>query len=782
LSNTRELLRLRNAAYTANAQGIAHVKKDLGTRIPFSLIFLSVLCWCPTLLLSGCGGGSYSPPRDSTPPTAPGGLTAAAISSTQINLSWTASTDNVGVTGYKVERCQGSTCSNFAQIATPSATTLSDTGLTASTSYSYRVRASDAAGNLSAYSNTSIATTSGTSIVVSISPKRAGLTVTQSLVVIATVQNDVGGAGVAWSGGAFTPQNPTTATFTAPNVAGVYTLTATSVVDPSKSSSITVGVTDLAGVTTYHNDLSRDGVNSQEYALTTANVHTATFGKLFSCTVDGAIYAQPLWLANLSVGGARHNVIFVATQHGSVYAFDADTSPCTTLWHVNLLDATHGGTPGETSVPSGPPGNLVGNGFGDITPEASVTSTPVMDRATNTLYVVSKSVVPGSSPLSFFQRLHGLDVTTGLERLHGNLPVTISASVSGTGDGSVGGIVSFDPQNENQRAGLALVNNTVYIAWASHEDKEPYHGWVMGYDETSLIQTGVFNQSPNGRQGGIWMAGGAPAVDASGNLFLITGNGSWDGVNNFGDSLLKLNPSLGLADWFTPKDQATLDTNDSDFGAGGATILVDQPSGPVPHLVIGGGKAGSGNAGELYLLNRDALGHFSNTNANVIQEFPVGGGMYSTPAFWQNTLYVAGQNGPLIAFALNPSTGKFDTASPVRSNPASFAFPGASPSVSSSGAGNGIVWAIDSSNYCTPFSQGCGPALLHAFDATNISATELWNSAQAAGNRDTAGFAVKFSVPTVANGKVYVGTRGNDKGSSATSRPGELDVYGLLPN
>jgi hypothetical protein len=565
----------------------------------------------------------------------------------------------------------------------------------------------------------------------------------------------------------------------APSTAGIYTITATSVADITKSAATPIGVTDLAGVLTYHNDLSRDGANTQEYALSTATVNTTTFGKLFSCQADGAIYGQPLWVPNVTINTATHNVIVVTTQHDSLYAFDADVTPCTTLWHVNLLDSAHGGTAGETSVPSGATGGLVGSGFGDISPEVGVTGTPVIDANSNTVYVVSKSV---NASTQFFQRLHAINLTSGNERITPPRSIDSSISVPGTGAGSVSGQVSFDPRNEHQRPALALSGGIVYVSWASHEDHDPYHGWVIGFSASTLVPVtnAVFSSTPNQvgtlaySRGGIWMGGGAPAVDTSGNLYFITGNGTFDanaGGSNYGDSVVKLSTASGLsvADYFTPSDQATLDANDTDFGSGAATILIDQPSGPVPHLLIGGGKEGN-----LFLLNRDSMGQFSNTTNNVVETVNVGNSIFATPAFWQNNLYVAGV-GALSQFVFNPTTGKFNGA-PSSQSATRYGFPGASPSLSSTGTLHGIVWALDNSQYCTPQSPGCGPTVLHAYDGSNL-ATELWNSSQAAGNRDQAGHAVKFTVPTVANGKVYVGTRGND-----TTVQGELEVYGLLPD
>ena len=613
-------------------------------------------------------------------------------------------------------------------------------------------------------------------VAISVSPKRGGVTVGQPLLITATVANDVGAAGVSWTvsgGGTLSSGQSSTTVWFSSASAGVYTITATSIVDNTISASATIGVTDLAGVFTYHNNLSRDGSNPSEYVLTTSNVTAATFGKLFSCAVDGAIYTQPLWVANLAINNANHNVVFVATQHEGLYAFDADASPCVTLWHASLIDTNHGGTVGETSVPSGFPGNLVGSGFGDITPEVGVTGTPVIDPSTNTLYVVSKSVIP-SGP-TFFQRLHAIDILTGNE--WAGSPVAIAGTFPGTGDG--GSTTTFIAQQQNQRPGLALINGVVYIAWASHEDHVPFYGWVMGYNAASLAQTAVLNVTPNVGSGGIWMGGSAPAADTSNNLYLITSNATFDANsltppnNDYGDSFLKVTSNLSVSQYFTPSNEMIDNASDQDFGSGGAAILVDQPTNPVTHLVIGGGKDGY-----LYLLNRDAMGGLGDSNA--WQRFYSGSPIFATGAFWNGRYYLAGVGGPLQSYSFNTVTGKFDLSS-VPQSPGSFGFPGSTPSVSSSGTVNGIVWALDNGNYCTPGSTSCGPTVLHAYDATNI-ATELWNSTQGTGN--AAGNAVKFTAPTVANGKVYVGTRGNNTGgdTSSSSIPGELDIYGLLPN
>ena len=734
----------------------------------------------PSAFSSAATASTMASP-DITPPTAPSNLTANPVSATQINLSWTASTDNVGVSGYRVERCSGAGCSNFTQIATPITTTFNDTALTASTSYSYRVRATDAANNLSSFSNTAMTSTQSTApLSVSVSPKRAAIAVGQTQTYVATVSNDSQNLGVTWSvdtipggntatlgtidaSGRYTP--PTSGT-----IGGTHTITATSKADVTKNATANVAVTDLSGVFTYHNDNSRAGANQKEFGLTTSTVKTATFGKLFSCPVDSAVYAQPLWVANLTINAAKHNVILVATERNSLYAFDADAGPCATLWQKNLIDAAHGGTAGESPVPS----SQVGSGFGDLAPEVGITGTPVIDPGTNTLYVVSKSEIVNSG--TFFQRLHAIDLLTGNENFGGPANIDTSIFVNGTGDGSVGGQVAFDVKHEHQRAALALVNGIVYVAWASHEDADPYHGWVLSFSASNLSLLNKFNDSPNGNRGGIWMAGGAPAADSSNNLYLITGNGDYDGTNDFGDSILKLSSSLTLLDSFTPSVQDQLNAADLDLGSGGAVVLIDLPSALLDHqhLLIGGGK-GAGFTGQLYSLDRTNLGQFNASDLGARQIFAIGGGIFATPAFWQNTLYIAGTGTKLQAYSLNPATGVF-TTTPASQSASTYGFPGATPSVSSSGATNGIIWVIDSHSYCTAQSNSCGPAILHAYDATNL-ASELWNSSQVAA--DKAGNAVKFVVPTVANGKVYIGTRGSDTTNGGI---GELDVYGLKPN
>lgn len=610
------------------------------------------------------------------------------------------------------------------------------------------------------------------SVAMSLAPTEAAITLARTQQFTATVP---GGGAATWKVDGIAGGNSSVGTISSNGLysagsAGVHNIVATSVANRTQSASATVAVTDLAGVFTRHNDLARDGVNAQEYALNVANV-TSSFGKLASCAVDGAIYAQPLWVANVTIGGATHNVVFVATEHDSLFAFDADSPACTQLWMVSLIDAAHGGTAGETPLISITGDALVGANFGDIQPEIGVTGTPVIDPATGILYVVSKSV--GPTQTVFYQRLHAIDITTGNDET--GSPIAIAATVAGTGSG--GTSVIFSAMQENQRAGLAFANGTVYIAWGSHEDSTPWYGWVMAYqyNGTTFTQTAAFNTAPNTLEGGVWMAGEAPAVDSNGNVYVSTGNGIFDANsltppnNDYGDSLLQLTSSLGVSTYFTPSDEANLYATDADFGAGGAAVLANLPAGNtvIPALVCGG------KDGTLYVLNRDALGGFGDLFA--VQKIDLDHGLFSTAAVWNNYLFVAAGGSELNAYQWTPSSGQF---APASMSAHTYKWPGATPSVSASGTQNGLVWALDNSSYCTKQSSSCGPTVLHAYDATDL-ATELWNSSTIP--QDAAGYAVKFTVPTVANGRVYVGTRGNNIGAvdSSTSTPGELEIYGL---
>jgi hypothetical protein len=742
--------------------------------------------WGAVLASFKTGSGNAPPPISvSVLPTA---ASTPAGSGTQ-NFTATVQNDslNQGVTwSLSGTGCVGSFCGTLINVAALSVTY--NAPVNVPNPATVTLTATSKAANTKSASATITVTPNGTAPGVGISPKRGGLVTSQTMALSASVLNDVGNAGVSWvaTGGTLAGQTTSSATFSSAT-AGSFTITATSVADSSKSASATIGVTNLASVSTYHNNLSRDGTNTREFALTTSSVTPTTFGKLFSCPVDGAVYAQPLWVPNVTIGGGTHNVIFVATEHDSVYAFDADgAATCTQYWQASLLDAAHGAGTGAAPVNPGDTSEL-----GDISGEIGITGTPVIDTISKALYVVSKT----KESSVYHQRLHALNLSDGSEKVSPPMDITSTITVPGsgdTGDSSVGctatsGRVPFCPLRENQRPGLVLNNGIVYVTWASHGDIQPYHGWIMGFNAATLARVFTFNDSPDGRGGGIWMAGAAPAVDSSNNLYILTGNGDFNADaltppnTDYGDSLLKLNSSLVVTDSFTPKDEGNLDAADLDLGSGGAAIVVDLPlTSPVQHLLVGGGK-GTGFDGELYVVNRDNLGKWDPATDHVVQEFPLGSGIFATAAFWQNTLYIAAAGKPLRAFTLDPTTSTFNTLTvPQSSN--TFGFPGVSPSVSSSGTSNGIVWAIDSSQNGmsdTNPARIAGPAVLHAYDATNL-ATELWNSSLGTGN--TAGNAVKFTVPTVANGRVYIGTRGNDSTQGSGTIKGQLDVYGLLPN
>jgi hypothetical protein len=385
---------------------------------------------------------------------------------------------------------------------------------------------------------------------------------------------------------------------------------------------------------------------------------------------------------------------------------------------------------------------------------------------------------------AFYQRLHALDLASGAERA--GSPIAVTANYLADNGTSV----AFSQQQENQRAGLALVGGTVYIGWGSHEDALPWYGWLMGYsyNGAAFTQQSVLNVAPNTAESGIWMGGGAPSADSNGHLYVITGNGPFDAANtsgttdDYGDSFLQLMPGagqsgIGVSSFFTPSDQSYDNTNDKDFGSGGSALVLNLSgtgtAGNPAHLVVGGGKDGA-----LYVLNGDQMG--GSGDGNAVQKIDLGSGIFTTSAFWNNTLYIAPVGSAMLAYSFDSTTLQFGSAASSMSI-STFGFPGSGPAVSASGTSNGIVWAINSHSYCTPRSQACGPALLHAYLASDLG-TELWNSSMVAG--DAAGNAVKFTVPTVANGKVYIGTRGNNIGGidSSTTVPGELDVYGLKPN
>jgi hypothetical protein len=493
------------------------------------------------------------------------------------------------------------------------------------------------------------------------------------------------------------------------------------------------------GVLTYHNDNRRSGRNPSETTLTLKNVNSTSFGKLFVINTDGKVDAQPLYAPNISISGmGTHNVLFVASEHDTVYAFDADKgSP---LWQVTMLKS--GETPSDN------------RGCGQVSPEIGVTATPVIDLSAGphgTIYVVAMSKDASSN---YHQRLHALDITTGDEQFGG--PVDVAARYPGTGDNSQGGFVIFDPKQYKERPGLLLLNHIVYTFWSSHCDFRPYTGWIISYNETTLAQKSVLNITPNGNEGSVWAAGAGPAADSSGHIYFLAGNGTFETTldNNgfpingdYGNAFMKIattNGKLAVSDYFNMFNTVQESNADEDLGSGGAMVLpnIKDSSGVVHHLAVGAGKDQN-----IYLVNRDNMGKFNpNNNNQIYQELPgaLAGSVFSMPAFWKNRVYYGAVGDVIRAFAFNSST--LLNATPVAKSTMSFGYPGTTPSISGNTATNAIVWAAENSS----------PAVLHAYSAQTL--VELYNSNQAANGRDHFGDGNKFITPTIANGKVYVGT------------------------
>jgi hypothetical protein len=504
--------------------------------------------------------------------------------------------------------------------------------------------------------------------------------------------------------------------------------------------------------------LARTGLNSNETILALANVNPRSFGKKFAVPVDGQVYAQPLYVPQVLIpGDTKHNIVYVATQNNSVYAFDADQEG-PPLWQVSLLE---GGTP----VPA------VDYGCDQIIPQIGITSTPVIDPATRSMYVVAmvKHVTPGG-PV-YAHRLHALDIATGAEKFGG--PVTIAGSIHGIGEGQVHKIVSFDAFRHLNRPGLALANGVVYIAFGSHCDLGTFHGWLFAYNAGASDTTGrsgakttrtltpmalraIYNTTPNGFWGSIWQSGGAPAVDSKGHIFVTTGNGTFNRSDR-SDSFVKLalhGNTLQAIDSFTPHDQQIMQDQDLDVGSSGIVLLPDQP-GRYPHVAVGASKRG-----DIYVVNRDHMGGYRPGDDNqIVQSIQGGiGQFFGAPAFWNNHVYFGAVGGPLKAFTVTADGLSTPAASKSATN---FDYPGTSPSISADGINNAIVWTLETGAYYIG-----SPAILHAYDARDLS-QELYRS-DAAGARDAADPAVKFTTPTIADGKVFVGTQDH------------LDVYGLL--
>lgn len=507
-------------------------------------------------------------------------------------------------------------------------------------------------------------------------------------------------------------------------------------------------------VLTYHNDNGRTGQNLDEKTLTLGKVNSASFGKIGFLSTQGLVDAEPLYVSGLATNGAKHNVVFVATEHDLVYAFDADTLQ--ELWRVSLLGAD------ETTSDD--------RGCGQVKPEIGITSTPVINLANGThgtLYAVAMSKDRSGN---YFQRLHALDLTTGAE-LPGS-PQALAATYPGSAQPNSNGRVVFDPKQYKERASLLLLNGVVYTSWASHCDFDPYTGWIIGYDAATLKQTSVLNITPNGSEGAIWMSGAGLAADTSGSIYFLAGNGTFDATLNpagfpssgdYGNAFLKLSTSggaLAVADYFNMYGTLQESRRDLDLGSGGALVFPDLPdaSGKTRHLAVGAGKDNI-----IYLVDRDAMGKFNPACDHIYQEIRStgeerskglggSGGVYSMPAYFNHTLYYGAVDDSLRAFTLTNAW----IISPAASKSAvTFGYPGATPSISANGASNGIVWAVENNS----------PAVLRAYDASNL-AHELYNSNQSRQRDEITGN--KFITPMIANGKVFVGT------------PSGVAVFGLL--
>jgi hypothetical protein len=489
-------------------------------------------------------------------------------------------------------------------------------------------------------------------------------------------------------------------------------------------------------VLTYHNNNGRTGLYSAESTLTLSNVNSASFGKLFTVSVDGLVDGEPLYLSAVPISGSgTHNLLIVVTENDSVYAFDADTGSA--IWHISALKS--GETPSDD------------RGCSQVTPQIGITSTPVISRPKGSNGVIYTVAMSKDSSGNYHQRLHALDATTGNELYNG--PVDISAKYPGTGDNSSGGFVVFDPAQYKERSGLLQMGNTIYLTWASHCDIRPYTGWIMGYNATTLKQTTVLNVTPNGNEGAIWGAGAGLSADGSGNLFFLDANGVFDTTLNsggfpdsgdYGNAFIRLTTKGGLAaaDYFEMYNGVQESDSDTDLGSGGGILLpnMKDASGTIWQLAAGAGKDSN-----LYAVNRTSMGKFNSSSNNIYQELAgaLPGGIWSMPAFSNGRLYFGPVGQPLMEFQFKNARL---LTSAVAKTTNSFGYPGTTPSVSSNKGANAIVWASENTN----------PAVLHAYNGATL--VELYNTNQAANGRDHFGAGNKFIIPMIANGKVYVGT------------------------
>ncbi len=693
-------------------------------------------------MLAGCGGSSSM-----VSGTAPSITAQPSDQSVAVGATATFSVTATGTAPLSYQWQKGTTAIAGATSAsyTTGATSVADNGT------QFTVVVSNAAGSITSNAATLTVNSAGAPVITQ-QPSN------QTVIVGETATFSVAATGTLpltyqWQKGTTSIAGATSATYTTPASISSDTGSQFKVVVSNSSGNTTSNAASLTvnastDVLTYHNDIARTGQNLTETILTTSNVNSANFGKLGFYSVDGLVDAQPLYASNVAVpSNGTHSLLIAATEHGSVYAFDADSG--TTVWHTSMLKA------GETTSDK--------RGCSQVTPEIGVTSTPVIDRtrgANGVVYVVAMSK-DGSG--NYHQRLHALDLALGAELFSG--PTEIQATFPGTGDNNNGTHVIFDPGAYKERAGLLLMNGVLYTSWASHCDIRPYTGWIIAYSPSTLAQTSVLNVTPNGNEGAIWMAGAGLAADNSGNIYFLDANGDFDTNLNasgfpsngdYGNAFMKLSTSSGLAvaDYFEMHNQASENGNDQDLGSGGAMVLPDlsDGAGHTMHLAVGAGKDSN-----LYVVNRDSMGKFNPSNDNTIyQELKLAlpGGVWAIPAYFNNTVYYGSVGSPIQAFTI--TNAKLSTNATAHTANA-FGYPGAFPSISANGTSDGIVWAVESSN----------PAVLNAYDAATLN--ELYNSNQAPGNRDHFGNGNKYMTPTIVNGKVFVGT------------PNGVAVFGLLP-
>lgn len=702
------------------------------------------------LTVWGCTGATSNSPSSKTNTTAPAISSQPANQSVTIGQTATFSAMATGTApmSYQWQKNDVNISGAMSPSYTTPATASADNGTT------FRVVVTNSAG--STMSSSATLTVSAAPVGPSITTQPAN----QAVIVGQMATFSVVAAGTAtlsyqWQKNNSNVSGATSASYTTPATTStdngatfraIVTNSLSSVTSNPATLTVNPAGTPGTDVVTYHNDIGRTGQNLTETKLTQANVNSQTFGLLRNLTVDGKVDAEPLYLSQLSVSGSVHNAVFVATEHDSVYAFDSDTGA--QLWKVSLLGS------GETTSDD--------RNCGQVSPEIGVTSTPVIDRtagAHGTMYVVAMS----KNSSTYYQRLHALDVTTGAELLGG--PTTVQATYPGTGANSSGGQVVFDPKQYKERAALLLMNGVIYTSWASHCDDSPYTTWIMAYSQATMAQTSVLDLTPNGNEGSIWQSGGGLAADATGSIYALIANGTFDTTldangfpnkQDYGNAFVKVSTTGGtlkVADYFDMSNTTSESSGDVDLGSGGAMVLPDQTYGSAGTLQL---AVGAGKDGNIYVVNRNNMGKFSATSNNVYQEVAsaLPNGVWGVPAYFNNTIYYCDVNSTLKSFTF--SNGKLSTT-PVHTV-APFTYPGVLPSVSANGSSNGIVWTIENT----------GTAVLHAYAANDLT-NELYNSNQAANGRDNFGSGNKYITPMIADGKVFAATTNS------------VAVFGLLP-